>query len=127
MSNNKQQSQGSDDLRRENQELKDLIAKKDAANETRKAMLSWLVGDMEFRKLPHFLWSMADLLTIGAMHQVLDYVKSVRDARDAGIVESYRSTMVEHIEVRDRKAVVKSESIEATKDPKVSEKTLETP
>jgi septal ring factor EnvC (AmiA/AmiB activator) len=105
-----------DALNREISGFNSLIAQKDAANETRKKMLRWLIKNIPLHQLPHFLYGMTDECNSTEVHQIIDYMKTHLDARDSSLVESYRVQMADTADARLRAPIVKKESLAAMAD-----------
>lgn len=103
-------------LRNEVAGLKSLIVQKDAANETRKKMLRWLVKNMPLHHVPHFLYGMTDECEPREIHQVIDYMKLQLDERDSSFVESYRIQMADTADARLRAPAVKEAALAAMQD-----------
>lgn len=103
-------------LRTQVAEMKDLIEKKDKANEVRKRMLAWLVKDQAKNRLPLFLYAMSDVCEEEEIHQIIDYMKTIVDQYDASLIQSYRKQIVEMVGVRKRMELVKAEALAAKRD-----------
>lgn len=105
-----------DALNREISGFNSLIAQKDAANETRKKMLRWLIKNIPLHQLPHFLYGMTDECNSTEVHQIIDYMKTHLDERDSSLVESYRVQMAETADARLMEPIVKQQALAAMRD-----------
>lgn len=103
-------------LQKEISGFNSLIAQKDAASETRKKMLRWLIKNFPLHQMAHFLYGMTDECTSAEVHQIIDYMKTHLDERDSSLVESYRVQMADTADARLMEQIVKQQALAAMRD-----------